>query len=32
MLYTKKPLKIKINQKHITYMSLLLNTAVLSIF
>ena len=32
MLHNKKPLTIKIKQKYITYMSMLLNTAVIGIF
>ena len=32
MLHKKKPLTIKIKQKHITYVSLLLNTAIIGIF
>ena len=32
MLHKKKPLTIKIKQKHITYVFLLLNTAIISIF
>ena len=32
MLHKKKPLNIKIRQKYITYVSLLLNTALIGIF
>ena len=32
MLHEKKPLNIKIRQKYITYVSLLLNTALIGIF